>query len=410
MQELYLNMDQKKGTGKVLQQISKELDSYIEQDDTASLLGGYTGCALFYAYYYNLTGKKKHLDKVHQVILKSVQALSEEEMNLSHCSGVSGIVWCIRHLMKNDFIAQDGLEDIFEEVDDILGKYMEEDLQQGNYDFLHQGLGIALYFLEREGPVAEKYLAAAVAQLESTAVSLPQGTSWVDHFSKTSQDMPERRCFNLGLSHGVPAIISVLGLIYEKGIAVNSISPLLEQGIRWMLSTRNNSADEALSMYPVLVDADNEAVTGKQSRIGWCYGDLGVALALWNTGVRLKNAAWQQEAYDIFKHTLLHRDEQNGSINDACLCHGAAGVAQIYRRLYLATKDPLLLEGAERWLQITLQWGKWKDGLAGFKYYVHPVYENSYGILEGVAGVGLALIAAMDQENLPDWDRCLLIS
>ncbi len=90
-------------------------------------------------------------------MLKSIQALSEEEMILSHCSGVAGIAWCIQHLMQAGFAEGDGVQDIFEEADSILGDFMETDLRENNYDFLHQGLGMALYFLERyPHPTAER--------------------------------------------------------------------------------------------------------------------------------------------------------------------------------------------------------------------------------------------------------------
>src|SRR4029078_8124424 len=135
---------------KVLQEISVALDYYTEQENPPGLLGGYTGCALFYAYYYNLTGKKKHLKKVHTLLLKSIQALSEEELIASHCSGISGIVWSVQHLINAGFASADGMEDVFGEVDTLLGTIMEEEIKENRYDFLHEGLGIALYFLEKE--------------------------------------------------------------------------------------------------------------------------------------------------------------------------------------------------------------------------------------------------------------------
>jgi hypothetical protein len=45
-----------------------------------------------------------------------------------------------------------------------------------------------------------------------------------------------------------------------------------------------------------------------------------------------------------------------------------------------------------------------------FKSYANGKYEDSYGMLEGVTGTGLALIAALDPATIPAWDRCLLLS
>lgn len=404
-------MDQAKQTGKVLQQISQELDSFIEQEPHPGLLNGYSGTALFYAYYYNLTGKKKHLQKVHQVLLKSVQALSEEELILSHCSGVAGIAWCIQHLMQAGFAEGDGMQDIFEEADDILGSFMESDLRDNNYDFLHQGLGMTLYFLERlPHAKASQYLNEVVMHLEKTAMVNANGISWKDHFSRTSQELGNQDCFNLGLAHGVPAIITILGMIYEKGIATDTALALIDRSVSWLLAVQNKPESGVTSLYPGLVGTNNEAIHGKQSRLGWCYGDLGIAITLWNTGQRTQNQQYLQAAYNIFEHTLKHRDSKNGSVNDACLCHGSAGIAQIFRRASLAGGDPLLLQGAGHWTQQTLQMNTWKDGAAGYKFYNHPSYENCYNLLEGITGIGLSLIASLDKDTAPAWDRCLLLS
>ncbi|HEY0608754.1 MAG TPA: lanthionine synthetase C family protein [Chitinophaga sp.] len=404
-------MDQAKQTGKVLQQISQVLDSFIEQEPHPGLLSGYSGTALFYAYYYNLTGKKKHLKKVHQVMLKSLQALSEEEMILSHCSGVAGIAWCIQHLMQTGFAEGDGMQDIFEEADSILGDFMETDLRNNKYDFLHEGLGITLYFLERyPHPTAEKYLTEVVLQLEKNAKVNAPGISWKDHFSRTSQELGNQDCFNLGLAHGVPAIITILGMIYEKGIAADSALTLIDRSVAWLLALKNEPETGVTSMYPSLVGVNNEALHGKQSRLGWCYGDLGIAITLWNTGHRTQKQQYRQAAYDIFEHTIKHRDKKNGSVNDACLCHGSAGIAQIFHRASLATGDALLAQGAAHWTQQTLQMNTWEDGPAGYKFFHSPTYENCYNLLEGITGIGLSLIASLDKDTNPAWDRCLLLS
>jgi lantibiotic modifying enzyme len=380
-----------KDTIKILEEISVTLDNYTKQETFPGLLSGYSGSALFYAYYYNLTGKKKHLKKVHQLLLKSIQTLSEETLIASHCNGVAGIVWTIQHLINEGFASEDGLEDTFEEVDQLLGIVMEQQIAEGEYDFLHQGLGIALYFLEKEQPSV--YLHTLVKLLEKTAYQDERGLRWQDHFSRTQEERPEEPAFNLGMAHGVPAIISILGKIQQKGI---DVSPLLEQSINWLLSTKNKPEEGISSLYPVLVNTHNEAMTGKQSRMGWCYGDLSIATTLLNTG-------YKEEAHKIFTYSLQHRNEQNGSVYDACLCHGTAGISHIFRRAYLSIGDPLLLEGAEHWLQQTLQ-------MDVFKSYAEGKYENSFGMLEGITGSGLALIAAVDPATAPAWDRCLLLS
>jgi len=405
-----MNMDDKKTAGKILQEISLSLDSFTKETAFPGLLGGYMGAALFFAYYYQLTGKQKYLQKVHQLLERSVQDMGETALPLSHCSGIAGMVWNIQHLIKAGFVNEDGMDDVFEEVDEVLGQQMLRALQEGQHDFLHQGLGIALYFLERDPhPQAKHYLAALVSTLESTAVKTSAGISWQDHLTGLGGRPAGEVTFNMGLAHGVPAIISILGMIYQKGIAPAQTSDLIRKGISWILKAENSPEEGLTALYPVLTDAGHQALTGKQSRLGWCYGDLGIATMLLNAGISLQDNTYQEKALQIFHHTLSHRDSKNGNVHDACLCHGSAGIAHIYRRAWLQTKDPALLTGATYWLQETFKMNTHKDAPAGFRFYGKDAYENSYGILEGVAGIGLALMAALDEDTDPLWDRCILL-
>jgi lantibiotic biosynthesis protein len=400
-------MEDQKDAAKVLRQICAALETYSEQTPAPGLLGGYTGCALFFAYYYRLTGRKKYLQKVHKLLLRAIHDLSAVPLPFSHCNGISGITWCIRHLATAGFVDAGDMEETFEEVDTLLGDAMYTALEEQRYDFLHEGLGLALYFLEQpDVSTARPYLETLLTQLEGAAIVFPEGVAWQDHITVTSSG---KRSFNMGLAHGVPAIVSILGLMYHKGISPERSRALLEKAVSRILATRNMPEDALTALYPVLVDDDRAAMTGKQSRLGWCYGDLGIAIMLLNTGWWLENAAYQTTALHILKHTLHYRDLKNSSVVDACFCHGSAGIAHMYHRAYLTTGEQAFADGASRWRQHTLQLRR-NEGPAGFQYHGKDGYENNFGLLEGIAGIGLSFIAALDKENQPAWDRCLLLS
>ncbi|WP_440133844.1 lanthionine synthetase C family protein [Chitinophaga sancti] len=377
----------------ILKDISQQLDQLLQTDHQPGLLGGHTGCALFYAYYYQLTGKEKYLQKVHELVLSSMDAMSAHALLPSHCNGIAGMVWCIQHLMNQDLVDGD-MEEIFSDVDVLLGNQMIADLNDKKYDFLHEGLGIAVYFLEKETP--SPWLTQVVTALEATAVPLPQGISWEDHFSRQSvPSLPDEPCYNLGVAHGVPAISTILSRIKAKGIDTGH---LLEKSLDWLQSAANPAASP--SLYPTLVNNEGVALTTSHSRMGWCYGDLPVAMALLNGG-------YTDKAYEILAHSIQNRDVQNGMVHDTCICHGSAGIAHIFNRAYLQTKEPLFQQGAEKWLQHTIDL---YESAAGLGFYADGKYEIKEGILEGIAGVGLALIAAVDKDTDPAWDRCILLS
>lgn len=54
---------------------------------------------------------------------------------------------------------------------------------------------------------------------------------------------------------------------------------------------------------------------------------------------------------------------------------------------------------------------KFEDGLAGYKTWqgAERGFRNEYGLLEGIAGIRLVLLAYLSDEE-PTWDECLLLS
>ncbi|HVI45160.1 MAG TPA: lanthionine synthetase C family protein [Chitinophaga sp.] len=404
-------MDYNKEASSVLQRISDELDRFITTDQHAGLLGGYTGCALFYAYYFQYTGNETHLDKVYALIENSISALSEQPMNGSHCGGIAGIAWTILHLAKLGYIDEGDVENAFEEIDHTVGEFMEAEMQEGRNDFLHQGVGTALYFLERlPDPYAAEKLTSLVNYLKKTAITTPYGISWKDNFSSMSEKNTDGDLFNLGLAHGVPAIMAILARIYEKGIAIDIVKPLIEDSVKWLLSAKNANALPGHSLYPVVVDINSKSVNDSHSRLGWCYGDLGIATALSGIGMRLQREDYKEEALRIFKNIVQHRDQKNGAVHDACMCHGSAGIAFILNQAATTTADPVLKDGAKQWLQYTLEMNTWADGPAGYKFFHHPDYTDSYNVLEGIAGIGLTLINFLDANTTPSWSDSMLIA
>jgi lantibiotic biosynthesis protein len=394
---------------KLLAQISEALKNLNTNEAQAGLLNGYTGSALFYAYYYAFTGNRKFLGLMNDTIEKAIEALSERELLVSHCSGISGMLWGIQHLARNGFVDMD--ENIFQEADDILYQVMINDLGAGRYDFLHEGLGIALYFLDKLPDVnAQQYLEEAVTSLESVSVKLSTGISWQDRFTDHAKDTVNGAVYNLGLAHGVPAILSILSMIYQKGIAKERTYPLIEAGVKWLLSTKALPDKDGASLFPGMVNGGRNVIGEKQSRLGWCYGDLGVAITILNVGLRLNNSTYIEEAMMIFIHVMVHRDITNGMIRDASLCHGTIGVAQIFRRAWFATGERMLCTAAQYWFHETIKMSNREDSAGGFKYATPSGYQTRYFLLEGITGIGLGLIANLDNNILPGWDRCLLIS
>ncbi len=100
---------------------------------------------------------------------------------------------------------------------------------------------------------------------------------------------------------------------------------------------------------------------------------------------------------------------------DPGLCHGAAGVAHVFHRLFLTTREPRFADAARLWFARTLAMQGEHRGFAGFAAYEPDAqgklgWAADPGFLMGAAGVTLALAAALADEADPGWDRVLLLS
>jgi hypothetical protein len=147
------------------------------------------------------------------------------------------------------------------------------------------------------------------------------------------------------------------------------------------------------------------------SRLAWCYGDLSIAVVLLNAARALEEPLWERTAREIGTKAAARTFEQSG-VQDAGLCHGAAGVAHLFNRLYQATGDDGMLSAARRWIDHTLALRSDERGVGGFAAMQTRgpqagQWADDASFLEGAIGVALALTAATCGIT-PDWDRLLL--
>jgi hypothetical protein len=111
-------------------------------------------------------------------------------------------------------------------------------------------------------------------------------------------------------------------------------------------------------------------------------------------------------------HATKRRGLQKNGVVDAGICHGTAGIAHIFNRFYRDTQLDSFKHATDYWIDQTLKMAKFKDGLAGYKSWQghENGWKNEYGLLEGIAGIGLVLHSYLHPEIEPTWDSCLLLS
>ncbi|HEV2846873.1 MAG TPA: lanthionine synthetase LanC family protein, partial [Thermoanaerobaculia bacterium] len=122
---------------------------------------------------------------------------------------------------------------------------------------------------------------------------------------------------------------------------------------------------------------------------------------------------WEREALDVALRAAACPESRAG-INDAGLCHGAAGLGHLFNRMYHTTGEERFAEAARFWFARALGYREDGQGIAGFRSWgTTPEggmdWRTEPGFLEGAAGIGLALLGAVSEVE-PAWDRILAVS
>jgi hypothetical protein len=114
-------------------------------------------------------------------------------------------------------------------------------------------------------------------------------------------------------------------------------------------------------------------------------------------------------ATDLAVRAAARPPDQTGVV-DACLCHGSAGLAHLFNRMYQMTAEPALADAARFWVERTVELcsAALPGRDAALTTAERPAW-NGPGLLEGAAGVALALEAASTTAE-PVWDQMLLVS
>lgn len=279
-----------------------------------------------------------------------------------------------------------------------------------SYDLISGLVGIAVPVLQRiadgkPSPSSEALARNILDQLERLARPMDRGLAWhtPPELLPAWQRLEAPEGYtNLGLAHGIPGVVAILARYLTAGIDVPRTRLLLDGAVEYLRSVAGPRPGNRYAAW--LPSRPNWTC-----RVAWCYGDLGVAVALMSAAAAAGRDDWRRDALEL-AHGMAARPFESSQVNDGGLCHGAAGVAHIFNRLAQATGDPAFAKTADAWFGHTLAIRR-PEGLAGFPRALYndgdPTWEPSADLLNGAIGVALALHAAISPIE-PAWDQLLL--
>ena len=387
--------------------------SRLDSSLNPSIAMGSAGLVLFHAY--------RHLAEPDGGFLAPVELWLERLLAaspgmLSLFGGVAGSGWVLAHLDGRVFDL-DG-DEWAEDVDATLLRELRGGDRTLNWDLVKGLAGSGIYWLERlPRASAREGLAALVDHLEAIGEVGADRVAWrcpaASFFFKEDRDNHPDGLYNLSVAHGTAGALGFLAGAAAAGSA--RARPLLASGLRWLLD--HEQPEEAPAAFPMSYPpGDPERGAGQDVRLSWCRGDAGTAATLMAVARVLGDPEAEAAAARLALRAARRRGVQAG-VGDPCLCHGTAGLAHLFNRMFQRTGDPELAEAARHWYHHTLHllrddmgetggcwsWQKEHDTWGDAVRRPEPAF------LLGAAGVGLALLAAVSDVE-PAWDRLLLAS
>jgi len=287
-----------------------------------------------------------------------VDALARGDLVANLHGGLAGIGWTIAHLAS-------GAEAATAAISRALRSRF------GNYDLIQGSTGAGVFALE----AGDDELARAVLE-HLEAWSARRWFSRADELVDSEREVAPTGYTNLGMAHGVPGAIALLARFVHRGIEPARSRAILDDAVEMIAAVQS----------PFLPWLPPRA--GESRRLAWCYGDLGVAVALVGAGLYASHARAYERGLELARSAASWTID----VDETGLCHGIAGVAHLFNRLAQATGDETLESAARNWFARLLA-------------RTDPARDGSF--LIGRAGITLALHAATTDIE-PAWDRLLL--
>ena len=337
--------------------------------------------------------------KILQAIFTKVATDEFSEVGLY--SGLAGIAWAVNYAISAFGASTLGISDsATEEIDHLLIS-MFKHRWRGHYDLISGIVGIGVYSLGlKKTDVGIELFRSVTKNLQEMAEGSGTGMTWhtsVSFVPVREQPNNQNGWYNLGLAHGVPGVIALLGRACVLGYATDKDRAVLASAVKWLLH-------QSLS--------ENELTFGfstslAQKRTAWCYGDLGIAVALLHAAAALESENLKSSALNLASRSLSISHSKSGAV-DASICHGSLGVSHIARRIFDSSNDPRFYDQHIRWLNFAL-YENGSNSLDRFSCYEGSgrIRLLNTGYLNGLSGVGLALIDAIYEPKC-SWNVPLL--
>ncbi|MEM1141411.1 MAG: lanthionine synthetase LanC family protein [Pseudomonadota bacterium] len=359
---------------------------------------GLAGEAIFFAAASSMDIDREETRKAAIERLTEVQARLPgiDFPNCGIANGLAGISFSVSEvgslLQIPSFVHQDAHIDVYEYVSDHLGLRLAKQGGDEEFDIINGLAGIGLWALSIP---SEKWRTLIAAQVVDCLSDLRDVTSssalWKTPDARLKLSRPNEHVdveLNLGAAHGAPGVCIFLKSALAQGIAEKRSKTLLVDALESI----------AGELHPDRVSASRNFVGDDGiSRLAWCYGDGGMALAFAPSTEADFHTPRTASAWDVVRSRFIERESDSAGLMDGGVCHGSAGLLIIANRLAHSTHATEFSQARDRWLLDLLSRKSLAAGTGAFFAWnaIDRAYEWNRTLLAGEAGIGLALLTAL---------------
>ena len=383
-------------TNHICEYVERTLDyRIIENNETYGLLTGNFGILIFLAY---ITKHNKSYESLYNRFLDyNLNAVSTKLLSPDFCSGISGIISAISFMNRNNLCDLD-ISEFEKAYEKHLYMNMIRSFAIEKYDYFYGGIGVALCFLNNlyYNSIYESYIEDSISILRKVAIEQNNMLKWKTSFTQNTQ-----YTYNISISHGISSIIIFLCKCHIHGF---NCKDMIQKGVEYILS-QELKFEEIGSCFPSISKECEKTL--QKSRLGWCYGDLGISIALLWAGKVLHNELFINKAKDIIALSVLRREYKDTFVDNPFICHGAAGLACIYYNFNDVLKIKGIDDAGDFWLNKCIEFGNNQNGVAGYILNEKHSTNDIYSILNGITGVGLTLLFHLYNDT--DWTEFILL-
>lgn len=346
---------------------------HCEPSDLPSdgLFGGKLDLVLYGISLYKARGDDAHKQLIERTLECVFQSMDRQGSELlgtkTLVGGTPGLGLILDSLIKSGM-----LEETYRKQVDIISESAFENgmqlLSESNFDYFYGVTGLLFYLTE----------VGAIRYASRMAEALYQHGRTHDYLFYNAFGDLSMQGINFGFAHGSLSIIAVLLKIKQETQECNHSSALILPAMDALLKFKRGTVDPSKVVYAT-VDNDRRLsdhsffpynITTKRAdhrvkadsndnrylsnrRLAWCNSDLGCTLMLYKLAELGGKRDYIQIADAIGNELARRKSSEETAVTDGYLCHGSAGIAMLFEKLFEITQKALYRDAYEHWIAAT---------------------------------------------------------